>query len=162
MVPCAIVTSFREVQRFRDSWLWLIVLVPFVAALSALLSTPRPLAASVAVAAVVGAAVTLFIGLVRLETTVTADAVIVAFHGLWPTRRIALDDIAEYRPMRYHLWDSGGWGVHFGLAGMTYNVSGNEGIRFRLKTGGRVLVGTRRPAELSAAIANAMAARHSG
>ena len=48
---------------------------------------------------------------------------------------------------------------HLGLAGLTYNVSGNEGIHFRLQSGGRVLVGTQRPAEFAAAIAKAMGAR---
>ena len=95
----------------------------------------------------------------RLETTVTPDAVVVSFHGLWPTRTIKLDDIASFEPMHYTMWDSGGWGVHFGLAGMTYNVSGNDGVHFRLTDGRRVLVGTQRPAEFASGIAKAMAAR---
>ena len=61
--------------------------------------------------------------------------------------------------MRYTMWDSGGWGVHFGLAGMTYNVSGNDGVHFRLTDGRRVLVGTQRPAEFASGIAKAIAAR---
>ena len=61
--------------------------------------------------------------------------------------------------MRYGMWDSGGWGVHLGLAGMTYNVTGNDGVHFRLKDRRQVLVGTQHPAEFAAAIAKAMAAR---
>ena len=113
-------------------------------------------------ATIIGAAVALLIGLARLETTVTTDAVVVTFHGLWPTRRIRLDDIAEYAPMHYGMWDSGGWGIHFGLAGLTYNVSGNDGIHFRLTRGSQVLVGTQRPVELAAAIAKAMGASRTG
>jgi hypothetical protein len=150
---------FHEQQRLRDSWLWLIVLVPFVVAISAALAVPRAPSGAVVLAFVGAVGVALLVGLARLETTVTRDAVIVTFHGLWPTRRITLDDIAEYRPMHYGMWDSGGWGIHFGLAGLTYNVSGNEGIHFRLKRGGRVLVGTQRPDEFASAIATAMAAR---
>ncbi|HEV2009517.1 MAG TPA: hypothetical protein VGS17_00630 [Candidatus Limnocylindria bacterium] len=155
-------TDFHEEQRFRDSWLWLIVLIPFVVALSAMLATPRTPSGVVVLVIVVAVGVALLIGLARLETTVTSDAVVVTFHGLWPTRRIKLDDIAEYAPMHYGMWDSGGWGIHFGLAGLTYNVSGNEGVHFRLKRGGRVLVGTQRPAEFAAAIAKAMRARPTG
>ncbi|MDP9320255.1 MAG: hypothetical protein M3P16_04065 [Chloroflexota bacterium] len=162
MLPFAPVQYFHEEQRFRDSWLWLIVLIPFAIALSVVLATPRAPAGAVILAVAVGAAVALLLGLARLETTVTSDAVVVAFHGVWPTRRIKLDDIAEYAPMRYGMWDSGGWGVHFGLAGLTYNVTGNEGIHFRLKRGGRVLVGTQRPGELAEAIGKAMAARGAG
>ncbi len=86
---------------------------------------------------------------------------VVHFHGLWPTRRIALDDIASFETLRYTMWDSGGWGVHLGLAGMTYNVSGNEGVHFRLKNGSGVLVGTQRPEEFAAAVGKALEA-HGG
>jgi hypothetical protein len=153
------VTYFREEQRFRESWFWLLIAIPMAFALRAVLATPgTPLAAAIAVVGVAIAVAALF-GLAYLETTVTDDAVIVKFHGLWPTRRITLDDIADYAAMHYTMWDSGGWGVHFGLAGLTYNVSGNEGMHFRLKNGSQVLVGTQRPVELAAAIAKAMAAR---
>src|SRR5439155_26058653 len=135
--------------------------VPLVVVLSVLLATPSASVAAVAVGLAVGVAVTLLLGLARLETTVTPDAVVVTFHDVWPTRRIKLDDVADYAPMRYGMWDSGGWGVHLGLAGMTYNVTGNEGIHFRLKDRRQVLVGTQRPAEFAAGIAKAMAARGS-
>jgi hypothetical protein len=156
------VTYFHEEQRFRESWLWLAIAVPVGIAVWVLLATPEaPRSASIAVV-LVAVAVCALIALAHLETTVTADAVVVRFHGLWPTRRITLDDIAEYVPMRYTMWDSGGWGIHFGLAGLTYNVSGNDGVRFRLTRGNHVLVGTHHPAELAAAIATAMGARRTG
>jgi hypothetical protein len=155
------VTYFREEQRFRESWLWLAIAIPMAFAVWALLVTPgAPASAAIAVVGITIAVAALF-GFAYLETTVTGDAVVVMFHGLWPTRRIKLDDIAEYAPMRYTMWDSGGWGVHFGLAGLTYNVSGNEGVHFRLKSGAQVLVGTQRPGELAGAIAKARAARSS-
>jgi hypothetical protein len=161
MLPFGAVTYFREEQRFRESWLWLLLAIPFAIAVLALLVTPdAPRLGRIAVV-LVTLAVWGLIGLARLETTVTGDAVVVMFHGLWPTRRITLDDVAEYAPMHYTMWDSGGWGVHFGLAGLTYNVSGNEGLHFRLKSGARVLVGTQRPGEFAAAIATATAARGS-
>ena len=161
MLAFAPVTYFREEQRFRDSWLWLVIAIPMAFALWAVLVTPRaPVSAAIAVVGV-AVAVGALVGLAHLETTVTAEAVIVKFHGLWPTRRIKLGDIAEYAPMRYTIWDSGGWGVHFGLAGLTYNVSGNEGVHFRLENGSQVLVGSRRSAELTSAIAKAMAAHRS-
>ena len=158
MLAFAPMTYFREEQRFRESWLWLAIAIPIAIVVWALLTTPAtPLSASVIVV-LVGVAVGALLGFATLETTVTDAAVVVMFHGIWPTRRIKLDDIAEYAPMHYTMWDSGGWGVHFGLAGMTYNVSGNEGIHFQLKDGGRVLVGTQRSGELTAALAKAIGA----
>jgi hypothetical protein len=150
------VTYFREEQRFRDSWLWLGIAIPMVVVVWTLLTIPgAPASAAIAVVAIT-IAVAALIGLATLETVVTDDAVVVRFHGLWPTRRIPLAEIAEYAPMHYSMWDSGGWGVHLGLAGMTYNVSGNEGIHFILKRGAKVLVGTQRPADFAAALAKAM------
>ena len=159
MLAFAAVTYFHEEQRFRESWLWLAIAIPIAFAIWILLATPGVPSSSVAVVAAVGIAVGALFLLARLETTVNGDSVVVRFHGLWPTRRIRLDEIAEYAPMRYSMWDSGGWGVHLGLAGMTYNVSGNDGVQFRLKNGRRVLVGTQRPAEFAGAVAKAMATR---
>jgi len=159
MLAFAPMTYFHEEQRLRDSWFWLIVIVPFAAVLAVSLTTTRMAVGAVAVAVLVGILVTLLLVFARLETTVTPDAVVVSFHGLWPTRTIKLDDIASFEPMHYTMWDSGGWGVHLGLAGMTYNVSGNEGIHFQLEGGGRVLVGTQRSGEFTAAVAKAIGAR---
>ena len=161
MLAFAAVRYFHEEQRFRESWLWLAIAIPIAFAIWILLATPGVPSSTVVLVVAVGIAVGALFALARLETTVGADSVVVRFHGLWPTRRIRLDDIAEYAPMRYTMWDSGGWGVHFGLAGMTYNVSGNDGVHFRLKDGRQVLVGTQRPAEFANAIAKAMGARPS-
>jgi hypothetical protein len=159
MLAFAAVAYFHEEQRFRESWLWLAIAIPLAFVIWILLATPGVPASTVVLVVAIGFAVGALFALARLETTVGDDSIVVRFHGLWPTRRIRLGDIAEYAPMRYSMWDSGGWGVHFGLAGMTYNVSGNDGVHFRLKDGRRVLVGTQRPAEFASAIAKAMAAR---
>lgn len=157
MLAFAAVTYFHEEQRFRQSWLWLLIAVVLVLPIALIIVTvPGASAASLLAALLVGAAVAALLALARLETTVTGDAVTIAFHGIWPTRRIAIADIASIEPRRYTMLDSGGWGVHLGLAGMTYNVSGNEGIQFRLKNGSRVLLGTQRPAELADAVRRAM------
>jgi len=159
MLAFARMTYFHEEQRFRNSFLWAIVAIPIVVVLVLAATVPQRQIAGTLIGIGVGALVAALFAFARLETTVTADRIVVAFHDLWPTRRIALADIASFEPMRYTMWDSGGWGVHLGLAGMTYNVSGNDGVHLRLKSGGQVLVGTQRPAELAAAIARAMAAR---
>lgn len=150
---------FHEDQSFRRSLPWLLIsIVLFGAALVvARLFAREPLAALLTLAVFV-----IVFGLflvAHLETEVRSDAVLVQFHGLWPTRRIPLDDIATFEPLRYTMWQSGGWGVHLGLAGMTYNVSGNQGVQFRLTNGSAVLVGTQRPQEFAAAVATALEGR---
>jgi len=159
MVAFGRMTYFHEDQYFRRSWLWLAIAVVVVACVVALAAAPRTSPLAIVLTVVVGVLVTALVALARLETTVAGDRVTVAFHGLWPTRRVALGDITEFAPMHYTIWDSGGWGVHLGLAGIAYNTSGNEGIRFRLTDGRRVLVGTQHPSEFAAAVTAALAAR---
>jgi hypothetical protein len=150
---------FHEDQHFRGSMLWALSAIVIAAAiLVGATAFPREPAPALLMVAILAAVVGLFL-VARLETEVRSDAVYVQFHGLWPTRRIPLGDIVEHGPMRYTMWDSGGWGVHLGLAGITYNASGNDGVRFRLKNGSRVLVGTQRREEFAAAVAKALEAR---
>ena len=155
------VTYFHEDQYFRQSWPWILIAVPIVAAVVALAATPKMTLTAIVVTVLVGIFVTALFAFARLESEVRAEGIYVHFHGLWPTRRIPLGDIEGYEARRYNLWESGGWGVHFTMGGIAYNVSGNEGVVFQLKKGkgGRVLVGTQRPAEFAAAIAKAMGAR---
>lgn len=150
---------YHEDQHFRGSMLWVLIAMLLGVALSVVGAVARTRSLGVVPALVILAGVMVLFAVARLETEVRSDAIYVHFHGLWPTRRIPLEKIVSYEARRYTIWDSGGWGVHLGLSGMTYNVSGNEGLRFQLQGGTPVLVGTQRPAEFVAAIATAMAAR---
>jgi hypothetical protein len=161
MLAFARVTYFHEDQYFRQSWLWLLIAVPIVVTIVSLAATPRMSITAIVITLAVGGLITALFALARLETEVRSNGIYVHFHGLWPTRRIALDDVDSYEARRYTMWESGGWGVHFTMTGIAYNVSGNDGVIIQLKKGkgGRVLIGTQRPQEFVAAIAKAMAAR---
>ncbi|MDP9265026.1 MAG: hypothetical protein M3O91_02740 [Chloroflexota bacterium] len=152
---------FHEQQRFRQSWLWVVIVVPvLVAFVIAVVSPSRETTIiGVAVPLVTAALLAMLFAFVNLETTVTPSDITVSFHGLWPTRRIRYDEIEGYESRSYGILDSGGWGVHFGLAGMTYNVSGNRGVAFALRGGRLVLIGTQRPDEFVAAVGRAMEER---
>ena len=154
---------FHEDQHFRGSWLWLGVLIALMFAVLAIsyAGSPRPEVGAIVAASIVGAVLAAIFGFARLETEVRTDGVFVHFHGLWPTRRIALADIDGYEARRYSFLESGGWGVHFTMRGMAYNVSGNTGIIIQLKRGkgGQVLIGTRLPHEFAAGIAKALEAQ---
>jgi hypothetical protein len=161
MLAFARMPYFHEEQRFRESWLWALIAIPLLVVVGTFAAVPRADPAGVFIVIGVGLLVALLFWFARLETTVFDDGVSVTFHGLWPTRRIRFAEVAGFAPVRYSWLQSGGWGVHLGLAGMTYNVSGNEGLRFRLKNGAGVLIGTQRPEEFAAAVAKAMATRGS-
>lgn len=164
MLAFEAVTYFHEEQRFRDSWLWLGVLIalPLVVLITSLAASPARSGPPIATTLLVGAVLAAIFGFARLETEVRSDGVYVHFHGLWPTRRIRLEEIETCEARRYSMWESGGWGVHFGMGGIAYNVSGNEGIHLRLKRGSQVLIGTQRPTDFAAAMALAMGARGTG
>lgn len=155
-MPLTPTVSFHEDQHFRGSMLWSIsaILAAVAIVLGARLATREPVAGAVTIGILV--AVFVLFALARLETEVRADAIYVHFHGLWPTRRIALADIAAYEAKRYTMWESGGWGVHLTMSGMAYNVSGNDGVIFKLRNGRSVLVGTQRLQEFASAVATAL------
>lgn len=154
---------YREVQHFRQWWVWLVVLavaafmwVGFVLQIGmgrSFGSKPMPDAMLWAFTLLFGLGLPAFFLVLRLVTEVFADRLTV---GLAPFRRrgIPLADIAEAEAVTYRpLADFGGWGVRWaGSRGMAYNASGNRGVQLVLRDGRRVLVGSQRPEELVLAL----------
>jgi hypothetical protein len=163
---------FKEVQRFRQVWLWAMVLAwPTIMTISlcyalfrqAVLGRPwshSPLSNG-ALALTASAPMLVFLALAwllyvtRMITEVRPDGLYVRF---WPLswRRIPFDQIAEccartYRP----IVEYGGWGIRWGFKGRAYNVSGNQGVQLVLTTGKRLLIGSQRAGELAAAVEGA-------
>jgi hypothetical protein len=150
------VSRYHEEQHFHDALMGLLVLamlfVVFVTTLAVVFSRPND-ALLLAIAPVVVILVAALISLSHLDVDVTDTGVTIAFRHLWPTRRIAFGDIVglevkQYRP----LIDYGGWGVRLGLAGWAYTTGGGVGVKLRLRKGLPVLIGSRHPDELEAAI----------
>ncbi len=157
---------FREEQHLRQPWVWALVLIPAIGTVLAVLAKPTPTSLVGFGLLILPLLILLVIGIwlftMDLETTVRADAIVVRFHELWPTRVIRYEDISRYEARAYRpLIDYGGWGVRFGLVGMAFNVSGNHGVVFHFNDGRRLMVGSQRPGELAAAVAKAMEARPS-
>lgn len=153
---------FREVQQFRQPWLWAILLAPMLLCGYGLyrqlvLGRPwgnHPLPSQGLL--VVNALVLLMLGwlyAVRLVTEVREDELRVHFVLLWRSKKFPWRDIRSFRAVTYRpLADYGGWGIRRGLQGWAYNVSGNRGVEIELTNGERVLVGSQRPEELARAI----------
>ena len=150
---------FHEDQHFRRSMLWTLTAIIVAAAAVVTIVTARAGSPAAPLTIAILAGVLLIFAFARLETEVRSDAVYVHFHGLWPTRRVRLDEIVTFEVRRYAMWESGGWGVHLTLSGMAYNVSGNDAVIFTLANGRTVLVGTQRSPDFAAGIARALEAR---
>jgi hypothetical protein len=143
------VEAFREVQRFwRNPVALTGVLVVAATVAYAGAATDEPVWPGV----VITGAIAALLG-VPLVTTVDADAARVRFppfRGLRLGRgAIASAEAVSYRPIR----EFGGWGYRIGRnRSRAYTVSGDRGVRLRLADGRDLVVGSRRPDELAAAL----------
>ncbi len=156
-------SRFREVQAFRQWWIRGSVLVLALLAWWAFLrqvvlgkpfgNRPAPDWTVWVLLVLFGVFLPLVFAVIRLVVTVDGEAVTIRFYPLRP-RRIPLAEIRECEARTYRpLGEYGGWGIRWSpRRGMAYNVSGNRGVQLVLQSGKRVLIGSQRPEELSAAI----------
>jgi hypothetical protein len=137
---------FREVQRFRQRWIW--ALLGGIALLMLVLG-PIAWGGLVVIGAVAGLVYSL-----RLRTEVRGDGI---YLKMWPLhrsfRRIAWSEIErcevrQYNPIR----EFGGWGIRWVPGKLAYNVRGNRGVWIERTTGRAVLVGSQDPEEFVKAI----------
>jgi len=163
---------FSEQQKFRQIWLWAIVLIAVGASAGTSLwgliqqvvrGIPfgnNPMSNTGLIIFFVfslGLAVGLIMLFVkmRLETIITSEGVKIKFFPIhrsycnFKWEDISSAVVKKYSPMKY-----GGWGIRFGaFNGVTvYNVSGNQALFLHFKNGKKILIGTQKPYELEAAI----------
>jgi hypothetical protein len=161
---------FKEEQRFRQWWIWAIVLV--VAALGwwgfvqqIVLGEPfgnNP-ASDWAVWLLwvfVGLGLPALFAFIRLAIEVTADEVVIRYRPLLK-RRILLADIERVNARTYKaVREYGGWGIKgWSFKSVAYNISGDRGVQLTLRDGRRIMLGSRRPDELAQAIETQRQAR---
>ena len=152
---------FSESQRFRQWWIWLIIIgLNAFLVLSLVLqlffeiqvgNNPASNTELIIIGVLSLLLVLLFVSM-RLHTEVREDGVYFRFAPFhrrfralpWP--KIDRLYVRKYRP----IGEYGGWGLRFGLGGrgMAYNVQGNQGLQLICKDGKRILIGTQKPEEL--------------
>lgn len=160
---------FREVQRFRQGWLWTLLIVSVVSVIMLfgygmvkqlvygeawgnhpMSDTALLIVGTITIAFTAGL-VYLFYQL-RLITEVRPSGLYLRFYPL-PRRIIPYEHIKScqartYRPIREY----GGWGIRFGFRGNAYNVSGDRGVQLEFYQGRPLLIGSQRADELATAI----------
>ena len=137
---------YREVQRFRQWWLWTLL---GGIALPMLLLGP----VSWPGLAIIGA-VAAFLYSLRLETEVRTDGIYLKMWPLhWSFRRISWSEIDQYELRTYRpLREFGGWGIRWVPGKLAYNVSGNQGVWIQRTNERSILIGSQRVEEVVTAI----------
>jgi len=137
---------YREVQRFRQRWLWALL-----GGIALFMLVLKPVSWF---GLVIVGAVAAFLYSLRLETEVRADGI---YLKMWPLhqsfRRIQWTEIDRYEPRQYNpLREFGGWGIRWVPGRVAYNVSGNQGVWIERTSNRSVLVGSQRVKDLTNAI----------
>jgi hypothetical protein len=134
-------------------FLWLVVFLALTPPANR--SLPFPLVPGLVVASLV-----VLVGFSSLSVMVTTTHVVLRFGiGLY-RRAIPLDTITHVATTTTRWYE--GWGVHFTLQGMLYNVQGFDAVRIDLATGKTLRIGTDEAARLRNAIARALEGRAKG
>jgi hypothetical protein len=159
---------YREVQRFHQLWLWVIVLAISVLAIYGFIkqvitgepfgNNPAPDAVMIVLLVIFGLGFPILFYVMNLTTEVRSDGL---YHRFYPIhlsfRRIGLENIVKYEVVTYSpLREYGGWGIRYGGKGKAYNVYGNRGVQLELRNGNRLLIGSQKPEQLEEALNVAM------
>jgi hypothetical protein len=152
---------FTEKQRFRQFWVWALVLGLlglFVWAFVQQIIFGIPWGNNPAsdtgliLFSLIPLGIAVLFLVARLETRIDRKGVsfrFIPFHRTWREidwKMISRAYVRYYKPLS----EFGGYGIRLGLkSGKAYNVSGNQGLQIELKNGKKLLIGTRRPEEMA-------------
>jgi hypothetical protein len=153
--------EFREVQRFTQWWLWVILsgigVIPIFGIYKQLIqgekfgNNPMPDIGLIIFSILIFALLALF-WLMQLKTVIDRHAIRMS---LFPFVRktIRWNDIRVAEVVNYGF--VGGWGIRLGTKyGTVYNMKGNIGLSIILNSGKKFCIGTQKEAELREFIKN--------
>lgn len=155
-------TTFHEEQRFRQPWIWALVLG--IAALQwwawvQQIVLGRPFGDNPGPDWMVwlflilfGVGLPLLFVVLRLVVEVRDNGIWLRFFPLTkrsiPFEEIRQVEAVDYKPIRQY----GGWGIRGLGSNRAYNVRGSQGVRLYLRNGDELVIGSQRPQALALAI----------
>lgn len=155
---------FKEIQKFRQVWLWVLLIALFLLTLRDVFRSfldNESAAKEISWPSVLGVLLMLiimaFLFFFQLETRIDENGI---FYRWIPFQqkfsRVEWEKIEKLAVVKYRpLAEYGGWGIRFGYRGRANNVSGNMGLEiFIIGKKKTLLIGTQKPAELSAFLEN--------
>jgi hypothetical protein len=149
---------FKEEQKFNQVWIWVLLIAMFGVWIWQLVqqvfmgipfgNNPAPDFVVILLGLFPVGVVFLF-RFLMLETLVDTEGIHYRFRPFQKKfKLIKPEDISRYEVKKYNpLMDYGGWGIRLGSTskGTAYNVRGNQGVLFELKSGKKFLLGTQEP-----------------
>ena len=162
------IVIFREVQRFRQTWIWVILLsitalmlyflIKQVALGEPVGNNPATDWLLIILVIVFGLGFPILFYFLNLTVEARTDGLYYRycpFHLSF--KKIPYDSISKCEVRSYSaLKEYGGWGIRYGGHGKAYNVSGNQGVQLEFVNGGKLLFGSKRAEELAQAIQSGM------
>lgn len=152
---------FEEVQRFRQWWLWVMLLFSLLTGplIFVIVEWKSGWAGTDTISWIMMCVFTPLLGaffyFMKLETRVDTVGVsyrFLPFHRSF--RTIGWEEIASAEVRRYSpLAEYGGWGLRHTLKhGKAFNISGDIGLQLVLKNGKKILIGTQKGVEIRAVL----------
>lgn len=137
---------FREEQRFRQKWLWAILIISSAFLTEKVYATGN---LEYIIALVVFMSVIILVIIVRLETAIEKDGIYFRFYPFHQSfRKVEWSELSYIYVRQYNsLLEYGGWGIRWSLwgNGKALSVSGNWGLQLLFKSGMKLLIGTQNP-----------------
>jgi hypothetical protein len=153
---------FQEIQRFKQIWIWAILLGVTGISLGSIFFMEReaPLAIS-DIAFPIG--MLFFLNLLflsfTLSTRIKEDRLSYRFFPFTRWRTYRFEAIAAMELVEYNgLWEYGGWGIKWNGDSWSYTTGGKWGILVKTE-GKKFLLGTQKPEEAKLAIAQFLAVK---
>jgi len=151
---------FQETQRFRQIWIWALILGISGFSISSLFlledKTPLPVGDLAFPIGMVLLLNVLFLGF-KLSTQIKEDSLSYRFFPFTRWRTFRFEAIETMELIEYNgLWEYGGWGIKWNGDSWSYTTGGKWGILVKTQDK-KFLLGTQKPEEAKQAIAQFLA-----
>ena len=160
---------FEEIQRFRQPWIWWLILpvclfgivvFSYIIYKQLVLGQPvgnNPMPDSMLIwfgplMIIVCGGMLLLLYFMKLHVQIDSQTIHVRFIPFFK-KDLLLKNISTFRARQYKpIREFGGWGIRWGPGGRAYNVSSDWGVQLEFTDGRKLLIGSQSADEFTAAI----------